>query len=637
MKIILRILIAFGLLLGQAYAQQGAQLPAGTAFGNAGSLRAPAVPVPFSTIVSMGGGGGGGGGSSTINRQDFCLVGITGCLYTFSSGATSVTLATTPASTNSVTVSFNGVTQAGNTWSLSGSTITFAAAVPSDVKVIDVTSLSASISSGTVTSVGLSDASATPIYAITNSPVTNSGSLTLTLTTKSPNVVFAGPSSGGANQPSFRSLVGADLPLPAAATLGGIKSITSVASNWISDIGTDGTPHQSQPTYTDLAAGAPTSTASVLGLVKPDATTITISSGILTAATATSSTLGVVKPDNSTITISAGVISAVGSSLTVGSTITGSCTSGYVVYSNSGVVGCELLAGGGNVSNSGTPTIGQLAIWTNATTVQGLTALPAANFPALTGDVTTAGASLATTVAKIDGFAMSIGGTVTTAGNVTFAGAYPFTGTLTASTSVTFPTSGTLVNSGVATLSSLTSVGALASGSLTTGFTVVPAAIGGTGVNNGSNTLTLGGSMTTTGAATPTFAFGSGSWTYTFAASANDSVALLGKVSQAFSGGVHLTSYNIGTVSSGTTTIDCGNGPSQYLTNGGAFTFAAPSSDSQCLVIVTNNGSAGAITFSGFTAEASHGDALDTTNAHKFTVSVWRGNSTADYRVVAMQ
>jgi hypothetical protein len=59
MKIILRILIAFGLLLGQAYAQQGAQLPAGTAFGNAGSLRAPAVPVPFSTIVSMGGAGGG--------------------------------------------------------------------------------------------------------------------------------------------------------------------------------------------------------------------------------------------------------------------------------------------------------------------------------------------------------------------------------------------------------------------------------------------------------------------------------------------------------------------------------------------------------------------------------------------------
>jgi hypothetical protein len=55
-------------------------------------------------------------------------------------------------------------------------------------------------------------------------------------------------------------------------------------------------------------------------------------------------------------------------------------------------------SGGGNVSNSGTPTSGQLALWTGSTTIQGLTALPAANFPALTGDVTTTAGSLATTI-----------------------------------------------------------------------------------------------------------------------------------------------------------------------------------------------------------------------------------------------
>jgi hypothetical protein len=55
--------------------------------------------------------------------------------------------------------------------------------------------------------------------------------------------------------------------------------------------------------------------------------------------------------------------------------------------------------GTGNVSNSGTPTTGQLATWVDATHVQGVTALPAANFPALTGDVTTTAGSVATTLA----------------------------------------------------------------------------------------------------------------------------------------------------------------------------------------------------------------------------------------------
>jgi hypothetical protein len=64
-------------------------------------------------------------------------------------------------------------------------------------------------------------------------------------------------------------------------------------------------------------------------------------------------------------------------------------------------------SGSGNVSNSGTPTNGQLALWTNATTIQGLTALPAANFPALTGDATTSAASLAVTVKGINGTLVS--------------------------------------------------------------------------------------------------------------------------------------------------------------------------------------------------------------------------------------
>ena len=61
-----------------------------------------------------------------------------------------------------------------------------------------------------VTSVALSDASTAPIYSISGSPVTTSGTLTFTLQTQTTNKVFAAP-NGSTGQPSFRALVQADL------------------------------------------------------------------------------------------------------------------------------------------------------------------------------------------------------------------------------------------------------------------------------------------------------------------------------------------------------------------------------------------------------------------------------------------
>jgi len=96
--------------------------------------------------------------------------------------------------------------------------------------------------SGTVTSVALADASSSPIYSISGSPVTSSGTLTLTLSTQSANTVFAGPTTGAAAQPTFRALVSADIPslsaiyLPlAGGTMSGdinmgSHSITSLAT-----------------------------------------------------------------------------------------------------------------------------------------------------------------------------------------------------------------------------------------------------------------------------------------------------------------------------------------------------------------------------------------------------------------------
>ncbi len=65
-----------------------------------------------------------------------------------------------------------------------------------------------SSSSGTVTSVGLSLPS---IFAVSNSPVTSSGTLTGTLASQTSNYVFAAPSSGNGT-PVFRALVAGDLP-----------------------------------------------------------------------------------------------------------------------------------------------------------------------------------------------------------------------------------------------------------------------------------------------------------------------------------------------------------------------------------------------------------------------------------------
>ena len=114
-------------------------------------------------------------------------------------------------------------------------------------------------------------------------------------------------------------------------------------------------------------------------------------------------------------------------------------------------------------------------------------------------------------------------------------------------------------------------------------------------------------------------------------------IATLTAANQTLSGGANVTSDNLGTVSSGTTTIDCGARPIQYLTNGGAFTLAAPSNDGSCLIFVTNNGSAGAITFSGFTVGSNTGASLTTTNTSMFTISVWRANGTSGYSIFAHQ
>ena len=287
-----------------------------------------------------------------------------------------------------------------------------------------------SAGSGTVTSVtftgdGIID-SATPSTA-----VTVSGSVVATPLNQSAANFLAGPATGSPAHPTFRQIVGTDLPAPTTSSLGGIQAVNSVGHQWVFYIDTSGVPHLAQPAFTDISG-----TATVAQL-----------------PTATSSTLGIVKPDNSTITISGGVISAVG-------------------------------GGSGTVTTTGTPASGNLSKFSGSSSITN---------GDLSGDITTSG-TLAATLATVNSNIGSFGSstaipnfTVNGKGLVTAAGSSAViapAGTLTGAT----------LASGV-TGSSLTSVGTLTGGATGAGFTValgtstitgvLPASNGGAGTVNG--------------------------------------------------------------------------------------------------------------------------------------------------------
>lgn len=98
--------------------------------------------------------------------------------------------------------------------------------------------LESSVSSGTVTSVGLS--APTAVFDVGSSPVTSSGTLALTFDTQAANTVFSGPTTGAAAAPAFRALVAADIPdisatylTPAGAAA--LTNKTGAISQWTND------------------------------------------------------------------------------------------------------------------------------------------------------------------------------------------------------------------------------------------------------------------------------------------------------------------------------------------------------------------------------------------------------------------
>lgn len=159
---------------------------------------------------------------------------------------------------------------------------------------------------------------------------------------------------------------------------------------------------------------------------------------------------------------------------------------------------------------------------------------------------------------------------------------------------------------------------------------------------NGTSLILPGGVNITTAAGDVGVAvyIGSGNWKviiYQAQTGVPPGSASLTATDQTLSGGANVTAFSLGTLSSGTTTVDCGKSPLQFFTDGGAFTLAAPSNDGSCDLLQTNNGSAGTVTPSGFTVGSNTGDALDNTNTHKFLWHIERINGTATYMTKALQ
>lgn len=222
----------------------------------------------------------------------------------------------------------------------------------------------------------------------------------------------------------------------------------------------------------------------------------------------------------------------------------------------------------------------------------------------------------------------AIGGTTPAAGAfTTLAASGQFTSTVTTGTSPFV-------------VASTTNVANLNASSLGGATFAAPGAIGGTTPAGGSFTT-----LTASGLANFTSTFQIGGNTITWPGVAT-TVAALNIADQTVTGGANVTSLSLGTITSGTTTLDCGSRPNQSLTNGGAFTLAAPTNDGSCLILVTNNASSASITFTAGTSTgqwsvgSNTGDTYTTgagTNGQSWTLFVWKIGTRAGYRWAAHQ
>ena len=239
-------------------------------------------------------------------------------------------------------------------------------------------------STAAVTSVGLSMPAE---FSVANSPVTGSDTLTVTKATQAANLVYAGPSSGGAAQPTFRALVASDVPSQ-VPTLGASNPFWWMlydGSNYSfsnSGNGTYGTGTGDQIKFTMIRVPYPiTLTHATTRILTTSAGGI-VSCGIYTTggsllaawdgiSTTSGTTVTVAKTGGGSVTLQPGIyIAAVGCSNTSGAASLGGFQAGA---SNEGVepwntngttrtgTAANALGSGGAAAHAMPPTLGALS------------------------------------------------------------------------------------------------------------------------------------------------------------------------------------------------------------------------------------------------------------------------------------
>jgi hypothetical protein len=156
--------------------------------------------------------------------------------------------------------------------------------------------------SGTVTSVAMTGDGTIFASSVTGSPITTSGTLAESLLTHAANTFLAGPASGSAAAPTFRAIVSADLPLGTNSAPGALQcdgATTTCSGGIVSSTG-------------GTSGANPTATAGP-SAVNGSATTFMRSDAAPAVQKASASQFGIAEVDGTSITASSGVISASGS------------------------------------------------------------------------------------------------------------------------------------------------------------------------------------------------------------------------------------------------------------------------------------------------------------------------------------
>jgi hypothetical protein len=250
-----------------------------------------------------------GTGVSGDNAASIIDIGGTGA---FLGLANSLTQTAAGAYTFSGSATFTGTT------SLGAATATSPAGNDDSTRVATtewVRDLGYSTTTGTVTSVALSLPS---IFTVSGSPVTASGTLSASLATQTANLVFAGPSAGGAAAPTFRSLAAADIP-----DISGTYLTTAAASS------TYLSQSSAASTYAPLASPALTGTPTA-----PTATAGNNTTQIATTAFVTTAVANVINGAPAALDTLLELSQALGSDANFSTTITNSLAGKLSAASN---------------------------------------------------------------------------------------------------------------------------------------------------------------------------------------------------------------------------------------------------------------------------------------------------------------